>query len=135
MYTLKLNVKKAFRSVIDNKTIHSEGTTLETSDIQRVNDLVSRGLAEIVSIEGTATDKKKEQGQGEGTKEKSPKPENPSKVTFRDGEYDLQSVKEAIVSLGITIAPNAGVNGVTKKLAELTDEQADALAEKLSDSE
>ena len=32
-------------------------------------------------------------------------------------------------------APNAGVNGLTKKIGELTDDQKAALAEKLSTKE
>lgn len=116
-YTIILDVLKAFRSVTDNDAVLSEGSTLETTDIKRVNSLVGRGLAQIASIEE----------EGDGGKA--------DVVPFRGGEHDLQSVKDALTSLGIAFSPNAGVKGIAKKVEELTDEQADALEEKLSVTE
>ena len=125
-----LTVLVTFRSVTDNKTVHSQGDTLEIQDVKRVNNLVSRGLAEIVKVE-TAIEEDEpvinNAGGGDNGK--------PTTVAFDGKDYDLQVIKDALVSIGVMFAPNAGVNGLTKKIGELTDDQKAALAEKLSTKE
>ena len=130
---------EAFRSVTDHKTVHSKGDTLETQDVKRVNNLVSRGLAEIVKVETAIEEdepvinnpggagKTGNAGGGDNGK--------PTTVAFDGKDYDLQVIKDALISIGVMFAPNAGVNGLTKKIADLTDDQKAALAEKLSTNE
>lgn len=123
---------EAFRSVTDHKTVHSKGDTLETQDVKRVNSLVSRGLAEIVSAEAAIEDDQTPDPAGNAGGKGS---EKPTTVSFDGKDYDLQVIKDALVSIGVMFAPNAGVNGLTKKIADLTDDQKAALAEKLSTNE
>jgi hypothetical protein len=129
---------EAFRSVTDHKTIHSKGNTLETQDVKRVNSLVSRGLAEIVSAEAAIEDDQTPDPAGDAGnagKAGGNGAEKPTTVSFDGKDYDLQVIKDALVSIGVMFAPNAGVNGLTKKIGELTDDQKAALAEKLSTKE
>jgi len=129
---------EAFRSVTDHKTIHSKGNTLETQDVKRVNSLVSRGLAEIVSVEAAIEDDQTPDPAGDAGnagKAGGNGAEKPTTVSFDGKDYDLQVIKDALISIGVMFAPNAGVNGLTKKIGELTDDQKAALAEKLSTKE
>ena len=134
-----LMVLVTFRSVTDHKTVHSQGDTLEIQDVKRVNNLVSRGLAEIVKVETAIEEdepvinnpggagKTGNAGGGDNGK--------PTTVAFDGKDYDLQVIKDALISIGVMFAPNAGVNGLTKKIGDLTDDQKAALAEKLSTKE
>ena len=124
---------EAFRSVTDHKTVHSKGDTLETEDVKRVNSLVSRGLAELVEAKAANEDEVvkdagTDAGNGGGTGGGTAKP---GKVAFDGKEYDPQEIKNALIAIGVPVAPNAGVNGLTKKIGEITEEQTAALKEKL----
>lgn len=131
MYKVKLAVLDTFRSVTDHKTVHSKGDTVTTTDVKRVNDMVRRGLAEIVAIEdATSEDGEADGGAADGGN--TQKPGNPEKVAFDGSDYDPQTIKEALVAIGVPCAPNAGVKSLTSKVADLTEDQRKALAEKLS---
>ena len=125
---------EAFRSVTDHKTVHSKGDTLETEDVKRVNSLVSRGLAQLVSAKvEDAEDMVSGAGAaGDGGKGTAT---NPGKVAFDGNEYEPQVIKNALIAIGVSVAPNAGVNGLTKKIGEITEDQKALLAEKLSVTE
>ena len=132
-----LIVLEAFRSVTDHKTVHSQGDTLETEDVNRVNNLVSRGLAKLVSVK-TVEEGKDGTGApvdaGNGGKQEGTKT-NSDKVVFDGKEYDPQVIKNALIAIGVAVAPNAGVNGLTKKIGEISEEQKASLVEKLSVTE
>ena len=131
MFKVVMTVLDTFKSVVDHKTIHSKGDSVEITDVKRVNDLVKRGLAEIVSIE-EATEKGAD-GDG-GAAGGSNQTATPGKVAFNGSEYDAQVIKEALVAIGVPCAPNAGVKSLSSKVSELTDEQKTALAEKLAEN-
>lgn len=133
MYTFKLKVKQTFRDVEDHKTLHSPGSFLETGKIERVNSLVSRELAELVSVEAANDGKDAGSNTAKGG-EKKPVA-SPDKVAFDGKEYDPQVIKNALISIGVPVAPNAGVNGLTKKVGEISEEQKAALVDKLSNAE
>ena len=48
---------------------------------------------------------------------------------------DDRPIKEALISIGIACAPNAGVKSLTGKVEALTEDQKASLAEKLSATE
>ena len=127
---------EAFRSVTDHKTVHSKGPTLETEDVKRVNSLVSRGLAELIEAKAANEDDVvNDAGADAGDGGKQGGATTPGKVAFDGKEYDPQEVKNALIAIGVPVAPNAGVNGLTKKIGEITDDQKASLAEKLSTKE
>lgn len=125
MYAFKLIVKQTFRDVEDHKTLHNPGSFLETEKVGRVNSLVSRGLAELVSVEAAkgGIDAGSETIKGKEKKQTA----NPDKVAFNGSEYDPQVIKEALISIGVNCAPNAGVKGLTSKVGDLTEDQKTAL--------
>lgn len=129
---------EAFRSVADHKTVHSKGDTLETEDVNRVNNLVSRGLAKLVSVKTAEEGNDGAKGNadaGKGGKQGGTGTINTDKVAFDGKEYDPQEIKNALIAIGVPVAPNAGVNGLTKKIGEITEDQKALLAEKLSVTE
>lgn len=107
----ELKTLKAFRDKNNPEKNYKVGETLITDEIDRVNDLVARGMCVISSVG-----------------EKHPV-DNGSKITVFEKEFEVEAVKVALASIGVTVAKNAGVTGVTKKLSELTEEQSKALSE------
>ena len=129
MVTVKLKALKPFRDITD-KSVVNVGDVLETQDVKRANNLISRGLATVAQIE-VAEDADKANGVDGG---KAPAG-TPGKVAFRGAEYDPQVIKDAMVAVDIPVAPNAGEKGIANRITQLTEDQANALAEKLTNKE
>lgn len=110
---VELKVLKVFRDKNNPEKLYKEGDTFRTEDLDRVNDLVARKICVIVSVEA------EKPADGSGS----------AKVSAFGKEWDPAEVKEALNTVGIPIAKNAGVTGVSKKLAELTEEESKAVAE------
>lgn len=115
----KLKVTKPFRDKNNPEKNYKEGETLTTDEISRVNDLVARGMCVISSVEVKTAGEDKNSG-GEG-----------SKITVLEKEFEVEAIKKALDAIGVGIAKNAGVSGVTKKLSELTEERTKALFDTL----
>lgn len=109
-----LKTVKSFRDKFNPEKTYKENETLSTDDLNRVNDLVARGICVISSI--SVIEKQGIDGSG-------------SKITVFEKEFEVEEVKTALASIGVSIAKNAGVTGVTKKLSELTEDQNTALSE------
>lgn len=110
MVTLK--VLRKFQDKNNKEKIYQIGETLSTNDLERVNDLVSRGICSISAIKEVNKEEKK-----------------PEKVSFFDKEFEIGAVKNALAEIGVSINKNAGVQAITNKLSELTEEQSKALSE------
>lgn len=131
MVVLTLKALVPFRDKVDHTTTYPKGGTIEISDLERVNDMVSRGIAKIVNVSVKADGEAKKAAMDTGNA--GTETANGAKqVAFQGTLYDLQTVKDALISIGIAMAPNVGVNGISNKIAALTDEQATELASKLS---
>lgn len=114
----ELKVLKPLTDKYNPEKKYKEGDTLLTDEISRVNDLVARGICSIVSVKPVS--------------EKSqPATEASAKIQLFEKEFEVEEVKTALNTIGVSIAKNAGLPGVTKKLSELTEEQTKALSENL----
>lgn len=111
------------------KEIINPGEKLRTDDLDRVNDLVKRGLCEIASV-----DYSEEDGSGSDTGEDSGS-DNAKLVEFQGATYSLDVVKAALKEIGAGVNTNAGVKGVSDKLAALSEDQIAQLQEKLTVTE
>lgn len=109
---MELKAVKIFRDKTSPEKIYKEGEILNVENLDRINDLVSRGLCVITSVVDA-----KPQAQG-GTM-----------MPLFEKEFEVDAVKEALKTIGVQVAGNAGVPGVTKKISELTPEQSTALSE------
>ena len=114
----ELKVLKPLTDKYDPEKKYKEGDPLLTDEIDRVNDLVARGICSILSVKPVA---EKSQADTEGS----------AKIQLFEKEFEVEEVKAALNAIGVNIAKNAGLPGVTKKLAELTEEQNKALSETL----
>ena len=113
---MELKALKSFRDKTNPEKTYKVGETLGTDDLDRVNDLVSRGICVIVSV---------------GEKKQSANADGSDMIK----EFEVEAVKTALAAIGVSVAKNAGVTGVTKKLSELTEEQTKALSESLKTKE
>lgn len=112
----ELKALKSFRDKTNPEKNFKVGETLSTDDLERVNNLVSRGICVIVSV-----GEKKQSGAADGS----------DKIKLFEKEFEVDAVKTALGVIGVSIGKTAGVAGVTKKLSELTEEQTKALSETL----
>lgn len=107
---MELKALKPFRDKVDRDKKYQVNDTLTVDDLDRVNDLVSRGLCVITAIGG--------EDPGDGGSDK---------VKLFDKEFELKDVKDALIAVGISVAYNAGMTSINKKLSELTEEQTTAI--------
>lgn len=108
-----LRVISKFNGKDEGKTLNP-GDTLTTDDVTRVNALVAQKLCLITSFEvakdaatTTATDN--------------------ATIAVNGVSYDVEEVKKALASIGVSVAANAKVKGVTSALEKLSDEQTSQL--------
>lgn len=116
---LKLKVLQDFRDRNDVEHIHHKGEVLTLDDLDRVNDMVSRKICVIVSVETPSV--------------KAPQPKE--EVSFQGTSYEINVIKDALAAIGVTVAANAKAKGVENALSKLTDEQTQALSETLKKEE
>lgn len=112
---MKLKIICPFTDKFDHVTAYKAGDVLTTEDIDRVNDLVARGLCVIESFDDES--------------------ECPAVVAFNEQRYPLVDIKEALKGIDVPVAANAGAKGVTKVLSMLTEEQTTALSKALAKEE
>ncbi len=109
MANIELTAQKPFVDKNDQKVSYKKGDKLNTDDVDRINDLVKRGLCDITSLE------------------------DQNKVKFGDNEYDTKTMIAVLKQIdGVSVANNAGVDNLNTKISALTEEQTKALTELLS---
>lgn len=130
---LNLKVEKMFKDV-ETKALRQVGQefSLNEESVERINDLLKRGLCSVKSVEVSTPDVNEPEAPDNDSKSED---ETPKVVKFREKEYPLAAVRVALESIGAPIASNGGVPSATKKIESLTEEQADALAAALSNVE
>lgn len=114
---LKLKVVTVFRDRDNIEHIHRKGDVLTLSDLNRVNDMVSRKLCVIISVE---------------TPTPSEAPQSKEMVSFQGTSYEINVIKEALAAIGVSVAANAKSKGVENALSKLTEEQNQALNDALT---
>ena len=113
MANIELTAQKPFVDKNDQKVSYKKGDKLNTDDVDRINDLVKRGLCDITSLE--VADEKTDN------------------ITFGDKQYDKATMIAALKQIdGVSVAANAGTDNINSKIAALTDDQKTALSEILN---
>jgi hypothetical protein len=135
-FVFVISVLVAFRDKENPSRLLKPGDSLETEDLRRVNDIVSRGLGVIgefkaveVESEDSASQSEEESAPGEEEEKQKQK----QVVSVLDSEFELAKVKEGLGVIGVKVAANAGAGAVAKKVASLSEEQAKELFAKLSE--
>ncbi len=119
---MELKVIKAFNGKAEGKTL-SPGDVIQCDDVERINTLVGRGFCTIVSLDDTTSN--------------APQPVElvaDNYVEFRGKRYHIETVKVAMSVIGVRVAHNAKERAVNNLIASLSNEQAEALAEALTDN-
>ena len=114
---MKLEVIKKFNGKAEGKVLQP-GDVVVTTDIDRINALVKGGYCKITSLE-----------------EAAPAGDADKVIEFQGEEFGLDEVKAALGTIGVPVAANAGVNGVSNALAKLSEEQAANLVKTLKKEE
>lgn len=109
---MKLRVIQEFNGLVEGKLL-KPGDVIHSTDVERINKIIKGGFGEIISLEDAPDEDKEEL------------------VEFQGVEYGLSVLKEALGSIGASVAPNAGVKGVTNAIAKLSEEKATELANAL----
>lgn len=133
-FVFVISVLVAFRDKENPSRLLKPGDSLETEDLRRVNDIVSRGLGVIgefkaVEVESEDSASQSEEESAPGEEEEKQK----QVVSVLDSEFELAKVKEGLGVIGVKVAVNAGAGAVAKKVASLSEEQAKELFAKLSE--
>lgn len=135
------------------------GELLTTNDEARVKNLLDLNFAEVVTVdkpeapkeepvkeaveapaeaqnEAPAKEAEAETEAKEDAAEKAAEAKEPEEVaevvTVGSESYPVAVVKEALNAIGVKTAANAGLKAVSKKVSELSEEQAQELAKVLT---
>lgn len=110
---MKLKVLCPFKDKEKKEKTYKVGEFIYVDDIARINDLVSRKLCIIESVDNDDDD------------------QAPATVKLFEKEFEMKEVKAALKSIGESVANNAKLEAVEKKISELNEEQTSSLRKAL----
>lgn len=102
---MKVKVLKIFRDIY-TKELYSVGRKLEIDDEDRIKDLTSRGLVEVLEEE---------------------KVSDPVLITLFEKEFEKKTIIKALKSIGESAAWNIKDENLIANIAALDEEKASAL--------
>ena len=126
---MELKVIKPFHGKVEDKVM-DKGELIHSTDVERINALVGGGICAIVSLSDEPNG-----NDNNANDDKAPKDDaNITKgfVVFNGTAYQLETLKEGLTLIGVTLASNVKERGVSNALGKLTEEQAQKLAEYLN---
>lgn len=149
MYTLK--AKTCFYDKEHPGRMLHPGELLITKDEERVKRLQELNFAEVVTVDQPEAPKEEpvkeaveapaeaqneapaEEAAEQAAEAEAKEPEEVAVVvTVGSESYPVAVVKEALNAIGVKTAANAGLKAVSKKVSELSEEQAQELAKVLT---
>lgn len=149
MYTLK--AKTCFYDKEHPGRMLHPGELLITKDEERVKRLHELNFAEVVTVDQPEAPKEEpvkeaveapaeaqneapaEEAAEQAAEAEAKEPEEVAEVvTVGSESYPVAVVKEALNAIGVKTAANAGLKAVSKKVSELSEEQAQELAKVLT---
>lgn len=102
---MEVKVLKIFRDIY-TKELYSVGRKLEIEDEDRIKDLTSRGLVEVLEEEKTA---------------------DPVLITLFEKEFEKKAILEALKAIGEKVAWNMKSENIVANVAALDEEKTAAL--------
>lgn len=129
---MELKVIKPFHGKVENKVMN-KGDLVHPTDVERINALVGGGFCAIVSLSDTPNENDNNAADDNAHKDDA----NVVKgvVDYNGKVYPLDTLKEGLTLIGASLASNAKERGVAKALGNLTEEQAQKLAEYLNEND
>lgn len=129
---MELKVIKPFHGKVEDKVM-DKGELIHSADVERINALVSGGFCAIVSLSDAPNENDNNANDDNAPKDDA----NSTKdsVVFNGTAYQLETLKEGLALIGVSLASNAKERGVSNALGKLTEEQAQKLAEYLNEND
>ena len=129
---MELKVIKPFHGKVENKVMN-KGDLVHSTDVERINALVGGGFCAIVSL--TDTPNENDNNADDDNAHKDDANVVKGVVDYNGKVYPLDTLKEGLTLIGVSLASNAKERGVAKALGNLTEEQAQKLAESLNEND
>ena len=128
---MELKVIKPFHGKVEDKVM-DKGELIHSTDVERINALVGGGYCAIVSLSDVPNENDYNANDDNAPKDDA----NITKgfVVFNGTAYQLETLKEGLTLIGVTLASNVKERGVSNALGKLTEEQAQKLAEYLNEN-
>ena len=138
---MELKVIKPFHGKVEDKVM-DKGELIHSTDVERINALVGGGFCAIVSL-SDAPNENDNNANDDAPKDDAPKDDAPKddanitkgSVVFNGTAYQLETLKECLTLIGVSLASNVKERGVSNALGKLTEEQAQKLAEYLNEND
>ena len=129
---MELKVIKPFHGKVENKVMN-KGDLVHSTDVERINALVGGGFCVIVSLSDTPNENDNNANDDNAHKDYA----NVVKgfVDYNGKVYPLDTLKEGLALIGVSLASNVKERGVSNALGKLTEEQAQKLAEYLNEND
>ena len=129
---MELKVIKPFHGKVENKVMN-KGDLVHSTDVERINALVGGGFCAIVSLSDVPNE-----NDNNANDDNAPKDDaniTKGSVVFNGTVYQLETLKEGLALIGVSLASNVKERGVSNALGKLTEEQAQKLAEYLNEND
>lgn len=129
---MELKVIKPFHGKVEDKVM-DKGELIHSTDVGRINALVGGGYCAIVSLLDVPNENDNNANDDNAPKDDA----NITKgfVVFNGTAYQLETLKEGLTLIGVSLASNVKERGVSNALGKLTEEQAQKLAEYLNEND
>ena len=127
-----LIVIQSLHSKVESKVMN-KGDLVHSTDVERINALVGGGFCVIVSLSDTPNENDNNANDDNAHKDDA----NFVKgfVDYNGKVYPLDTLKEGLALIGVSLASNVKERGVSNALGKLTEEQAQKLAEYLNEND
>nr|DAK70498.1 MAG TPA: hypothetical protein [Caudoviricetes sp.] len=129
---MELKVIKPFHGKVEDKVM-DKGELIHSADVERINALVGGGFCAIVSLSDAPNE-----NDNNANDDNAPKDDaniTKGSVVFNGTAYQLETLKEGLTLIGVSLASNVKERGVANALGKLTEEQAQKLAEYLNEND
>ena len=129
---MELKVIKPFHGKVEDKVM-DKGELIHSADVERINALVGGGFCAIVSLSDAPNENDNNANDDNAHKDDA----NVVKgfVDYNGKVYPLDTLKEGLALIGVSLASNVKERGVSNALGKLTEEQAQKLAEYLNEND
>lgn len=129
---MELKVIKPFHGKVEDKVMNI-GEMVCSTDVERINALVGGGYCAIVSLSDAPNENDNNANDDNAPKDDA----NITKgfVVFNGTAYQLETLKEGLTLIGVSLASNVKERGVANAIGKLTEEQAQKLAEYLNEND
>lgn len=124
---MELKVIKPFHGKVEDKVM-DKGELIHSADVERINALVGGGFCAIVSLSDAPNENDNNANDDDANITKG-------SVVFNGTAYQLETLKEGLALIGVSLASNVKERGVSNALGKLTEEQAQKLAEYLNEND